>query len=116
MKSFLKSHTHHLIKTFWGGPEGWRDRQLPDGTVIWTSPTGHTYITYPGSRDLFPQLCRPTATLWHGDPPAPEPGQGRETKMPRRRHTRAHNHTRHITAQRRLNQQHGARPHEPPPF
>jgi hypothetical protein len=23
-----------LLKTFWG----WRDRQLPDGTVIWTLP------------------------------------------------------------------------------
>ena len=22
--------THHLVKTFWG----WRDKQLPDGTVI----------------------------------------------------------------------------------
>ena len=29
---------HHLLKTFGGGPHGWRDRQLPDGTVIWTSP------------------------------------------------------------------------------
>ena len=28
--------THHLVKTFWG----WRDRQLPDGTVILTSPAG----------------------------------------------------------------------------
>ena len=27
---------HHLIKTFWG----WQDQQLPDGTVIWRSPSG----------------------------------------------------------------------------
>ena len=40
-----------------------------DGTVIWTSPTGHTYVTYPGSQHLFPKLCEPTATLWTGDPP-----------------------------------------------
>ena len=26
---------HHILKTFWG----WRDGQLPDSTVIWTSPT-----------------------------------------------------------------------------
>jgi hypothetical protein len=26
---------HHLLKTFWG----WRDEQLPDVTIIWTSPT-----------------------------------------------------------------------------
>ncbi|KGI67112.1 HNH endonuclease [Mycolicibacterium rufum] len=107
---------HHLIKTFWGGPDGWRDRQLPDGTVIWTSPTGHTYVTYPGSRDLFPQLCRPTATLWHGEPPTPERCEGRDAMMPRRRHTRAQNRARHIAAQRRLNEQHGAQPHGPPPF
>ena len=25
---------HHLLKTFWGGDGGWRDRQLPDGTVV----------------------------------------------------------------------------------
>jgi hypothetical protein len=60
---------HHLLKTFWNGAKGWRDRQLPDGTIIWTSPTEHTYTTYPGSLHLFPQLCEPTATLWAGDPP-----------------------------------------------
>ena len=25
---------HHLLKTFWAGAGGWRDRQLPDGTDI----------------------------------------------------------------------------------
>ena len=43
---------HHLLKTF----GGWRDRQLPDGTVIWTSPTGRTYRTAPAGADLFPLL------------------------------------------------------------
>ncbi len=51
------------------GVKGWRDRQLPDGTIIWTSPTGHTYTTYPGSLHLFPTLCLPTATLWTDEPP-----------------------------------------------
>ena len=23
---------HHLLKTFWTGVNGWRDKQLPDGT------------------------------------------------------------------------------------
>ncbi|MGH3633681.1 MAG: HNH endonuclease signature motif containing protein, partial [Mycobacterium sp.] len=41
---------HHLVKTFWG----WHDQQLPDATVIWTSPAGHTYVTTPGSALLFP--------------------------------------------------------------
>jgi hypothetical protein len=27
---------NHLLKTFWSGKGGWRDRQLPDGAVIWT--------------------------------------------------------------------------------
>ena len=69
---------HHLLKTFWNGATGWRDRQLPDGTVEWTSPTGHTYTTYPGSKHLFPQLCQPTATLWAGEPPVTE-----STRRPR---------------------------------
>src|ERR1700736_5115891 len=51
--------THHLVKTFWG----WHDQQLPDGTIILTSPSGHTYITTPGSALLFPSLCRPTGEL-----------------------------------------------------
>ena len=68
---------------------GWRDRQLPDGTIIWTSPTGHTYLTYPGSLQLFPQLCKRTATLWDGDPPTRERTGGRDAMMPKRRHTRA---------------------------
>jgi hypothetical protein len=50
---------HHLLKTFWG----WRDRQLPDSTIIWTSPAGQTYVTTPGSALLSPMLCTPTATL-----------------------------------------------------
>jgi hypothetical protein len=51
---------HHRLKTFW---TGWRDQRRPDGTIVWTSPTGHTYITRPGSRLLFPALCLPTGEL-----------------------------------------------------
>ena len=40
MMDGLFLRTHHLLKTFWGGPDGWADRQLPDGTVIWTAPGG----------------------------------------------------------------------------
>ncbi|MGV9803248.1 DUF222 domain-containing protein [Mycobacterium sp. NPDC003449] len=46
---------HHRIKTF----DGWRDEQLADGTVIWTSPAGRTYRTTPRGADLFPELGRP---------------------------------------------------------
>jgi hypothetical protein len=33
-----------LLKTFW---TAWLDEQLPDGTVIWTSPSGHKYCAVP---------------------------------------------------------------------
>ena len=42
---------HHRLKTF----GKWKDKQLADGTVIWTSPTGQTYRTAPAGVDLFPQ-------------------------------------------------------------
>jgi len=116
LKSSSASRYHHLLKTFWNGATGWRDRQLPDGTVQWTSPTGHTYTTYPGSKHLFPQLCEPTATLWNGEPPVAESTGERGVMMPKRRHTRAHNKARAITAERRLNNHHVAERNKPPPF
>jgi hypothetical protein len=111
---------HHLLKTFWNGATGWRDRQLPDGTIVWTSPTGHTYTTYPGSKHLFPQLCQPTATLWAGEPPVAETTDERGAMMPKRRHTRAHNKAKAITAERKLNDTYAAdqiaERNKPPPF
>ncbi|HET9874817.1 MAG TPA: HNH endonuclease signature motif containing protein, partial [Mycobacterium sp.] len=92
---------HHLIKTFWG----WQDKQLPDGTLIWTAPTGHTYVTTPGSALLFPALCTPTGQLAPPDPERVQPCTDRTAAMPKRRHTRAQNHARYITAERRKNRQ-----------
>jgi hypothetical protein len=91
---------HHLLKTF----GGWRDRQLRDGTVIWTSPSDDTYVTTPGSALLFPALCAPTgaftapaiATLQCTD---------RATMMPKRSRTRAQNRLYRVAAERRLNRQ-----------
>ncbi len=34
-------------------------RKLPDGTIVWTSPSGCRYTTRPGDRLLFPSLCTP---------------------------------------------------------
>ncbi|MGA8332682.1 MAG: DUF222 domain-containing protein, partial [Mycobacterium sp.] len=115
---------HHLLKTFWG----WRDRQLADGTVIWTLPSGQTYVTSPGSAILFPALTAPT-----GDLPEPSPTPDgrcgdRTAMMPTRRRTRDQQRSQRITAERTLNRNdrlarrrvytyaRAASDDEPPPF
>jgi hypothetical protein len=97
---------HHLLKTFWVGPTGWSDQQFPDGTVVWTSPSGHTYRTEPGSRLLLPALCVPTGTL--PAPPRWNPrwnlgGLNRGAMMPRRQEPRTESRRRRILAERQLN-------------
>ncbi|MGD1172073.1 HNH endonuclease signature motif containing protein [Mycobacterium seoulense] len=113
---------HHLLKTFWG----WHDQQLPDGTVIWRLPDGHTYVTTAGSALLFPALCAPT-----GDLPAPRTTPERCTErtavMPLRTRTRAQTRATRIATERHHNRQarsatqtaqSGPAPpdDEPPPF
>jgi Domain of unknown function (DUF222) len=89
---------HHLLKTFW---PGWSERQLPDGTVIWTDPDGHTATTHPGCRLLFPELCSPTASFTVTGTPPPKLTAG--LTMPKRKTTRTQDRQRHIDAQRRCN-------------
>jgi hypothetical protein len=121
---------HHLLKTFWG----WRDKQLPDGTVIWTLPCGQTYVTSPGSAILFPALTVPTGEI--PEPPSTPANSNdrrgeRTAMMPTRRRTRAQQRAQRITAERnrnrndRLARQRAYRyaratppgdPDEPPPF
>ena len=112
---------HHLVKTFWG----WHDKQLRDGTVLWTSPAGDSYVTLPGSAALFPGLCRPTGTLTEPPPRPNDHAAERSAMMPRREHTRAEYRARRITAERRQNQRArearqaalaAAYRDEPPPF
>ena len=97
----LLCRKHHLLKTFW---TEWTDRQYPDGTLEWTSPSGHTYTTHPGSRLLFPTLCLPT-----GDLPTPTPDNtpagntARGLAMPTRRHTRTQNRTHRLKTERNHN-------------
>lgn len=90
---------HHLLKTFWGGENGWRERQLDDGRIVWTAPDGRTHTTAPGSRLLFPELCAPTAPAVSGRPAAHTAG----LTMPRRKTTRAEDRARRIHAERTLN-------------
>jgi hypothetical protein len=94
----LLCRTDHLMKTF----GGWHDVQLPDGTVIWTSPTGRRYVTKPGAALFFPHWDTTTADL-PPPPDTPPPTPLRELKMPRRRRTRAAAHAAYINAQRALN-------------
>jgi hypothetical protein len=98
-----KCRPHHLMKTFWTGIGGWADEQLPDGTAIWTSPSGATYTTQPGSRLFFPNWDVTTADL---PPPAGHPFTfgNRGLKMPRRQRTRAAEEASRIKAERALNQ------------
>jgi len=90
---------HHLLKTF----GGWRDKQLPDGTVIWVLPDGHTYVTMPGSALLFPHLCVPTGDLPPAQPSNVAQCSNREMTMPTRTRTRTQSRAHRIDAERRLN-------------
>jgi Domain of unknown function (DUF222) len=90
---------HHLLKTFWG----WHDRQLADGTVIWTLPSGQVYVTSPGSAVLFPALTVPTGNLPDA-PQAPDDRCGERTAMtPTRRRTRSQQRSQRITTERNQN-------------
>jgi hypothetical protein len=97
---------HHLLKTFYNGPDGWRDRQLPDGTIIWMAPGGQTYRTQPGSHLLFPSLCEPTApVIAHPGSATGSTAANSSLTMPRRDTTRAHDRSRRIDEERRENEQ-----------
>jgi hypothetical protein len=97
----LTSGNHHLVKTFWG----WREKQLSDGTLILTSPAGHTYVTTPGSALLFPSLCGAVGGMPapEADPP-PDYAQ-RSAMMPKRRRTRTQDRAYRVSTERRANQQ-----------
>jgi hypothetical protein len=94
---------HHLLKTFYTGVGGWADRQFADGTVEWTSPTGHTYTTKPGGSLFFPALAVPTGELvlpkW-----TPSTVSERGLAMPTRRQTRAAERAVRIASERRINE------------
>jgi hypothetical protein len=72
--------------------------------AILTSPSGHTYVTTPGSALLFPSLCRPTGCLpaLEVDPPPDDRGEC-TAMMPKRRRTRAQNRAHRIATERRQN-------------
>jgi hypothetical protein len=91
---------HHLIKTFYRGPGGWTDQQLPDGTIIFTAPTGHTYTTEPLGAMLFPVLKQSTGEL-NVAPTVDVAETDRALMMPRRKQTREQDRRDRILQERR---------------
>ncbi len=112
--------THHLVKTFWG----WDEQQLPDGTLILTSPAGHTHVTIPGSALLFPSLCYAVGGMPDVEAePAQDYCGERTAMMPKRTRTRKQDRAQRVAAerQRNRNEQPGPAPpgcddDDPPPF
>ena len=97
---------HHHLKTFWTCD--WELTLRPDGAAVWTSPTGHTYTTHPGSRSFFPHWNTDTGTL----PPPPTSqtlSTDRGVMMPQRKRTRARDREARIKSEREQNS-------DPPPF
>ena len=92
------------MKTFWTGIGGWADEQLPDGTVIWTAPSGKTYTTQPGSRLFFPDWDVSTSELPPPETGPPPDAGNRGLMMPRRKRSRINDFTAAIKAERALNQ------------
>jgi hypothetical protein len=107
---------HHLLKTF---HDGWSETQKPDGTIILTTPTGHTYTSIPTSRLLFPKVSTTSAPIAPGDPKprAPKPRAPDKTaKMPKRQRTKVKDRAYRIAAERALNDAHVADRNQQAPF
>jgi hypothetical protein len=91
-------------------------RPIAAGTVIWTSPTGHTFPTTPGSKRLFPTLCLPTGELRLPQHDTTIAAGDRGVMMPKRRRTRAENLAKRIEAKHKPNDEYVAERNDPPPF
>jgi hypothetical protein len=104
---------HHLLKTFYTGVGGWSERQLPDGTLILTTPTGRTATTKPAGALFFPQLSASTGELIIPKAASP-PDPMRGLCMPTRRRTRAQDRASRIQWERGINAARYAA--DPPPF
>lgn len=106
---------HHLVKTFVTGVGGWSEIQRPDGTVVWTSPTGHTYTTKPSGALFFPQFAASTGKLVLANDKH-TPGAGRNLMMPTRIRTRAAERQYRVNHERALNYKRLYLGLDPPPF
>jgi hypothetical protein len=87
------------LKTFWIGD--WSYLLRADGAAVWTAPTGHTYLTHPGCRSLFPDWDTTAADL---PPPGKSPpADHRGLKMPMRNKPRSVERAQRIKAERAQN-------------
>jgi len=107
-------------------PGRWTDQQLPDGTIIFTAPTGHTYTTETHGGMLFPALRQSTGEL-NVSPTVAVAETDRALMMPRRKQTREQDRrdrilqerrqrTELIAEEERQRQAWLAANYEPPPF
>ena len=82
---------------------GWADKQLPNGTVVWTTRSGRTDTTKPVGALFFPILVTPAGTLPTRTLPT-EPAEYRGVMMLRCKRTRAQEQRDRINAERRINE------------
>jgi Domain of unknown function (DUF222) len=87
---------YHLIKTF---HTNWTEKQLPDGTIVLTAPTGHTSVTEAHGAAMFPTLAQPTNALTV--PNLDLPQTDKSAMMPRRKQTREQDRRDRINQERR---------------
>ena len=88
------------LKTFCG----WEPTAQPDGSIQWSTPTGHTYTKAPGAALMFAH--------WNTHTPIPRKraitlindDTDRHTKMPTRTRTRNQDRAQRITTERTHNQ------------
>lgn len=102
------------MKSFW---PGFSDRQLPDGTVVVTTPNGLSYVTKPGAGLFFPAWnisSEPlAATPVRTSTPAEISGG---TRAPKRAQPRAKARAARISYEGARNDDHVAERNIPPPF
>ncbi|WP_234788938.1 HNH endonuclease signature motif containing protein [Mycolicibacterium iranicum] len=86
---------HHRHKTH---DDGWRDQQLADGTIIWTSPSGRTLRTELGGAALWPALATPRS------PEERKRVAAARKRLHQQRHTSTHNRYRNQAAKEEIRQ------------
>ncbi len=109
----LYCRLHHLVKTFYCGPDGWTEHQSADGTVTFIAPTGHQYTTQPAGALLYPALAAPTgAPDISADSGPPVANRGRA--MPTRTRSRDEDRRARIARERGVRAELNAAAQPPP--